>query len=447
MTSLKSYLKFWHFPTYGVASIGKVAVEMMLQLYLFDLYTRILGLSPLWAGVAFAIAIFWDAVSDVCVAVGLLYLRKRGFLYSTVIFFGAIILAGSISVLFDGDSSSSQPMLFFQLLLAYIGVNTGMTLVDLPQTSLSAELSADSAERNRLLACRLGLGILGLIIGSILPGLFLLGEGAESLAHSRAVGGWVVAVLVLITGAFTAFGLRGADRQGTANFMGDIPTWSESFSVLEQKAFREILYASLVAAVGRTVNSALALMYYRLVLDLSEETVTRLVFPVFTFSIVLSIPLWTYLSKVYGKARPAWISVGLLGLMGIVSYPVLPVGVLWPVMLVSMVGGVFCGAVFLVDSMITDIIDQDDEATGKRKEAVFFAVQKSAVKFSRAIAFICVGVGLDIFGLDVADASVGVQEKWVIIALFAFFVGGCFVVSSFFLCRVEESLSQIKVVK
>ena len=54
-----------------------------------------------------------------------------------------------------------------------------------------------------------------------MPGLFLLGEGAESLAHSRAVGGWVVAVLVLITGAFT-FGLRGADRQGTANFMGDI---------------------------------------------------------------------------------------------------------------------------------------------------------------------------------------------------------------------------------
>ena len=47
-----------------------------------------------------------------------------------------VILAGSISVLFDGDSSSSQPMLFFQLLLAYIGVNTGMTLVDLPQTSL-----------------------------------------------------------------------------------------------------------------------------------------------------------------------------------------------------------------------------------------------------------------------------------------------------------------------
>ena len=76
-------LKPHHFPLYGFANIGKVAVEMVLQLYLFDFYTRLLGLTPILAGSAFAVAIIWDAISDIIVAVGLLYSRKRKWLYIT----------------------------------------------------------------------------------------------------------------------------------------------------------------------------------------------------------------------------------------------------------------------------------------------------------------------------------------------------------------------------
>lgn len=440
MSSEKSFLHFWHFPAYGMASIGKVAVEMMLQLYLFDLYTRVLGLPPLWAGIAFAIAIVWDAVSDVCVAAALIRLRRRGLLYSSVIFVGAIVLSASVGFLFDARPESGQWALFFQLLFGYVLVNTGMTLVDLPQTSLSAELSPRSDERNRLLAFRLGLGILGLIIGSVLPGVFLAGDGAEFIAESRATGGWVLAGVVLFTGVMTSVLIRRPDRRGSEMHEVAIVSGADALGVLQQGAFRQILWASLIAAVGRTVNSALALMYYRLVLDFSEETVTRIVFPIFTLSIVLSIPLWTYLSKRFGKARPAWVSVGLLGVMGMIAYPVLPAGQLTPVIVISVLGGIFCGAVFLVDSMITDIIDLDEASTGKRKEAVFFAVQKSTVKLSRAVAFICVGVGLDVMNFDVSDVAVGAVERWTIIALFGLFVGACFVVSSYFLRRAETLL-------
>ena len=49
---IQSPIKTYVYPAYGVASLGKVAVEVMLQLYLFDFYTRILGLSPILAGLA-----------------------------------------------------------------------------------------------------------------------------------------------------------------------------------------------------------------------------------------------------------------------------------------------------------------------------------------------------------------------------------------------------------
>ena len=43
----------------------------------------------------------------------------------------------------------------------------------------------------------------------------------------------------------------------------------------------------------------MALLYYRLVLKLSEEQVTGVILPIFTLFIILSIPLWIYLSKIW----------------------------------------------------------------------------------------------------------------------------------------------------
>ena len=45
---------------YGTASIGLGAVELMLQVYLLELYI-LAGLNPSLAGIAIAVAVFWDA--------------------------------------------------------------------------------------------------------------------------------------------------------------------------------------------------------------------------------------------------------------------------------------------------------------------------------------------------------------------------------------------------
>ena len=247
-------LKINHFFAYGLASIGKVAVEMLLQLYLFDFYTRLLGLSPFLAGSAFAIAIIWDAVSDVIVSVILIHARKKKLLYTTVIFFGSVILAISAYMLFAVGPGESQLRLFLQLLFAYIFVNTGMTLVDLPQTSLSSELTPQSDERNKLLGFRLGMSILGLMIGSALPGLLLESNSDAAIAASRTDSGAVIAIIVILGSMFTAIGLRRRDRVSTEVRETEIPTFREVLAVFNQAEFREILYASLIAAVRSICN-------------------------------------------------------------------------------------------------------------------------------------------------------------------------------------------------
>jgi glycoside/pentoside/hexuronide:cation symporter, GPH family len=429
------------YPAYGVASLGKVAVEVTLQLYLFDFYTRILGLDPILAGLAFGVAIFWDALSDLIVSAGLFATRRAGIAYTTTLWVGAFLLAAATALLFSPMQTDSSLYLFLHLLIAYVLVNTGMTLLDLPHSSLSAELSRKATERNKLLASRMGFGIFGLAIGSALPGIYLAMQSGESsamvLSDSRRVSAWALAILVLVSGSLTAFFLRARERVTAHQVQSKRPSWAEVTRLFEDKAFVQLLAAGVIAAVGRTMNAALALMYYRFVLQLSEAQVTQAIFPVFTLSIVFSIPLWIALSKRYGKRVPAYISVGGLGVMGIIAYPILPQGLVWPPLLVSIIGGVLCGAVFLVDSMITDLIDADEAATGKRKESLYFAVWKSGLKVARALAFVAIGLGLELIGLDLSLDVVSSSMQWLIICMFGIMVGFCFVLAGYFIYRAD----------
>jgi GPH family glycoside/pentoside/hexuronide:cation symporter len=434
-------IKTYVYTAYGVASLGKVAVEVTLQLYLFDFYTRILGLEPILAGLAFGIAIFWDALSDLIVAAGLFAARKRGITYTTTLFVGVILLAVTTVVLFSPLQTDSTAYLFLHLLIAYVLVNTGMTLLDLPQSSLSAELSRRANERNKLLASRMGFGILGLAVGSALPGIYLATLSGDptnaELADSRRISAWVLAGLVLVTGSLTAFFLRARERETSHEVKSKLPSWAEVKSLFRDHAFVHILSAGVIAAIGRTINAALALMYYRFVLELSEAQVTQAIFPVFTLSIVLSIPLWIALSKRYGKRVPAYISVGGLGVMGIIAYPILPAGLVWPPLIVSTIGGVLCGAVFLIDSMITDLIDADEVETGHRKESLYFAVWKSGLKVARAVAFVVIGLGLQVMGLDLSRDAVSESMQWGIVLLFGIAVGLCFILAAYFIYRAD----------
>lgn len=105
-------IKAYVYPGYGIVSVGKVAVEVTLQLYLFDFYTRILGLSPLLAGLAFAVAILWDAISDVIVSFGLIAIRRKGVSYSALMWGGACLLACTTVFLFSPAIGSTQMQFF-----------------------------------------------------------------------------------------------------------------------------------------------------------------------------------------------------------------------------------------------------------------------------------------------------------------------------------------------
>jgi Na+/melibiose symporter-like transporter len=87
--------------------------------------------------------------------------------------------------------------------------------------------------------------------------------------------------------------------------------------------------------------------------------------------------------------------------------------------------------------MITDLIDGDEVETGRRKESLYFAVWKSGLKVARALAFVAIGIGLQIMGLDLSRDAVSESMQWGIVLLFGITVGLCFVVAAYFIWRAD----------
>ena len=86
---------------YSVAETGINAVETLLRLYLLIFYTDAVGLAPGWAGLAVALGLCWDAVTDPLMG----YLSDRW--YSRLggrrpfLLLGGLLLAISVYLLFS----------------------------------------------------------------------------------------------------------------------------------------------------------------------------------------------------------------------------------------------------------------------------------------------------------------------------------------------------------
>ena len=138
------------------------------------------------------------------------------------------------------------------------------------------------------------------------------------------------------------------------------------------------------------------ILYVQYVLELEEW------FPYFLFVLlgttVLSLPLWTVLSKWMGKKKLLYVGIGALTLTLCVPF-FLPEGKegemnflgLGLFFLLSFVAGFQLGVVFLIpSSMFPDVIELDELVTGERREgllsAFFVFFQKLALAGALAVS-------------------------------------------------------------
>jgi GPH family glycoside/pentoside/hexuronide:cation symporter len=387
---------------YGAAEIGITSIEFFLQFYVLKFYTDVVGLAPGMAGLALGLAMAWDAIAEPLMGTISDHTRTRWGKRLPYVVGGAPLLAASFMLLFSPPHLDTQAEKFWFLLLFYILVNTGMTIVAVPHAAFGGELSSDLDERTEIFGWRFLFTNVGLVLGILIPGLVAATAGAgDSAADATATAGTAsayIAVILCASCLVTFLSTRRLDSpstQAAVSLRSHVRSLATTFA---NRPFLILLATYVLGSVGRMINSAVALFYYEYRLGLAQSDVFFYVLLPFGCLIAGSIVLWLFLSRRFGKRLPAFWGIFLLGLLTSVVYPVLPRGQLLPPILVAIVGGVLVGALFLIESTVADVVDYDEVKTGLHREGLYFGLWRMGTKLSRAVGLALSGRMLGVIG-------------------------------------------------
>jgi len=423
---------------YSTASVGLSAIELMLQVYLLELYI-LAGLEPSLAGLAIAIAVIWDAVSDPLMGVLSDKTPARALVGKRIpyLFAGAVIVGPSFYFLFSPSAAGDQSSLFANLLTWYLVVNTSITLFSVPHLSVVNDLSGTERERAAFFGWRIVAGSVGLLVGIGLPAYLAFQVNSEGISNTidlRSKTGYALGAIAsacCILSATTIW--RSLQKIHSTESDGSDPY--QPLKVMKQgiqsPLFLFLALGFIAIAVGRSFNSSLALPYYKTTLKLNEEQI-GIILLVLTLFIIVAAPLWVRLSRKFGKAPLFCVAVVSLAILSAIVYPLLPAGILWPVLLLAGTGGVLVASIVLLESLFSDLVEEEKSNAAQDVSGVYYGIWRMLAKVARAMGIACSGLFLSLVGYEqgslTQDSSTERSIAWAFgpgVALFLLLGGWC----------------------
>lgn len=314
-----------------------------------------------------------------------------------------------------------------------------MTVLSVPHLALGGELSDNPQDRTELFGWRLFFSNIGILVGMLLPAILIETFGniqnKDSIFLARKVTSIIIGLVVVFSGTVT-FLVTGSKQiklkphfiRKDLGILKKIPL--DFRQAIHNKVFLPLFIAFVVATFGRTFNTSIALFYYKFRLGLEEPQIIIGILLPFFLVIIASIPLWVWLSKKYGKKYPAFWGIFVLGILTMIAYPLYPYGNQYYPLITAVIGGICSGSIFLLDSLVADIVDYDELITGEMKEGLYFGIWKMGTKFAQAIGLALSGIILDWIGLIPGETNQPEYVSYRLAMVFGPLVGFFFAIGS-----------------
>jgi len=251
-------------------------------------------------------------------------------------------------------------------LLFYPGVLT-------PYLSLLTELGEESLDRVSLMTAQ---GVF-VMLGSVVFALV-------GIVLNR--WGWTVMALLVAFLTFVSLlpiGITAKERNIPSKDEKNVSFIQSAIWVLRSRSFLHLVFGTSFYFLAFTCIVMSLPFWVKVYLGKGEEVVTYLMLPLLAITLVLFVFVEP-LVKRFGKYRVFAVtllmaSIGLFILSGVGYYPVgsplihLLFVVLW-------MGIPVAGLAVLPFAILTDVIDEDEQKTNTRRDAIFFAIQGTIQK-------------------------------------------------------------------
>lgn len=147
--------------------------QAFISVVYFFFLTSIIGLEPILAGAVTLISEIWDAISDPLMGIIGDNTKSKMGKRRPYILIGGCLLAVAFSLIFLPVKEMEEISKFIYCAVTYLFYNTISTMINVSYSSLSSEISEDSAERDSANVLRLVVSTAGGAICTLLPSIVL----------------------------------------------------------------------------------------------------------------------------------------------------------------------------------------------------------------------------------------------------------------------------------
>ena len=406
---------FWVRLAYGVGQLAEGLFDGGLSGFVIFYYSQVLGVPAVLAGAAVGTSLFIDAVADPLA--GSLsdhwqskYGRRHPFMLVAM-----LPMAGSFFMLFSSPFHS--PTMLFVWLIVWVNVaRTMMTLYFVPHLALGAELSDDRSERVALVSFRMFFQIVGYYGASVIGFQFFFTRTAHFTAGQLNAAAYApfaltLGVLMVISIAWMVWGTRG--------FIPFLPkaggsSASRPWAVLRRTvrdvrdalrlpSFASLFSGGLVVFLMVGTDQALNLYMVTYFWDLPRQQAVAL-FMAYPIGTIIGLLLSVQFQRRFGY-RVALL-VGTVFWAGGQVLPVIWRFLGWfpangtayllpalvAVAIVQGAGAVQANVAF--GAALADVADENELASGRRQEGIFFSASSFAFKLASGASSLIAGLAL-----------------------------------------------------
>jgi len=374
---------------WGIASLGTSLISGIYAALLPIFYQDYLGLQARWIGIASVVYAVWNAVNDPLFGYVTDSTRSRLGRRIPYMRYTAPFLALTFILVWFAPAQAGSQAIFWWMLVTMLLYDTAYTIIGLVYSALLPEVSESDAERNGLQISSSLFGLLGTILGFVIPDFFRPKAGTFPsflpLQMSMVAVGVIGAVLIIVTT------LRVKER---AEFhLVDKPLklapalkytfTNKSFLILVAANFMSILMQALIMG---------ALFYLAdYVLQMNALIPLACVF----IPLIIGVPVTTLIRRRFGVVGAQQLLLAIAG-VALVLIAVVPT----PLILVclALAGFGLSGPQTLSNVLFAQVADEDELRSGVRREGAFFGVNALLTKPAQSVA-----LALSPFILEITD--------------------------------------------
>ncbi|MFK0735369.1 MAG: MFS transporter [Gloeotrichia echinulata GP01] len=413
---------------YGAGDLGPAITANISVFFLLVFFTNVAGIPAGLAGSILMIGKIWDAVNDPFV--GFLtdktesrrWGRRLPWLLYGAIPFGAFFFLQWIVPQFSADKNANIWPLFWYYVAIGIVSQVFYTVVNLPYTAMTPELTQDYDERTSLNSFRFTFSIGGSILSLILSKIvFSLIEVPQQQYIVLAAVCTVISTLSLY---WCVFGTRDrilafeAKRTQTAE-PPSIPFPEQLKIVFTNRPFLFVIGIYLFSWLGVQITASIIPYFVLYCMRLKDSDVPTVMIAV-QGTALLMLFVWGAISKKVGKKVVYFLGMILwiIAAAGLFFLQQNQIGLMY---VMAVMAGFGVSTAYLVPwSMIPDVIDLDELQTGQRREGIFYGFMVLLQKFGLAFGLFLVGNALQSAGFKevvAGETTLAIQPDSALIAI------------------------------